>query len=103
MRLAFILLTVVAIAGCNSSDVQARGDRLATDLQEAFPDKISAISFENAPPLDPPTLFIDVDPPMEPDDEKAFLCEAIKGQIDAAGGGIDATTSYGWSIGTDCP
>jgi hypothetical protein len=60
------------------------------------------IGFEFAPPLDPATLFIDLDPSMNPEGQRRFLCDQIKPRVEAAGGGIDATVSFGWSIG-ECP
>lgn len=31
-----------------------------------------------------------------------FLCVRIKPIVDAAGGGIDAVTTYGWSMAKEC-
>ena len=100
MRLSLTLLMVLVVSACG--DDQERGDRLVAELQAAFPDQISAVSFEYNF-LDPPLLFIEIDPPMEPEAERRFLCDQLTPRIRAAGGDIDATTSYGWYMSEECP
>lgn len=76
---------------------------LANELQASFPAEINSVSFENAPPLDPPTLFIDMAPGMSPADELTFLCSSIGPEVAAVDARIDATTTYGYYLQTDCP
>jgi hypothetical protein len=60
MKAIPVLIGVLAIGGCGG--VQERGNRLARELPAAFPEQISAVSFENAPPLAAPTLVIQTRP-----------------------------------------
>jgi len=92
---------MVVVSGCGG-DVQERGARLTAELPASFPDQISAVSFEYNF-LDPPVLYIDIEPPMEPEAERRFLCDEVMPRIEEAGGDIDATTSYGWYMSEECP
>ena len=93
----------IVVGGCLGSapDPGAAGEQLAKDLPAAFPSQIVGTEFENNPPLDPPTLFIDVSGAMSPDEQLRFLCEEIVPAIDRTGASIPATVSYGWST-EDC-
>jgi hypothetical protein len=75
---------------------------LADQLEAAFPADIVSVAFENAPPLDPPTLFIDMTPGKSPADELRFLCSSVRPQVDAVDSRIEATTTYGYYLRTDC-
>jgi hypothetical protein len=97
-----LLLALLGLGGC-SQGAQSRGDRLTVDLKAAYPDQIVAIGFEFAPPLDPAMLFIDLAPSMNPEAQRRFLCDEIRPRVEAAGGGIDATVSYGWYMSEECP
>lgn len=77
-------------------------DNLTRELQETFPSQIASVVYENAPPLDPPTLFIDIAPGISPQDELDFLCNSVKPRVDAVNVAIEATTTYGYYLGTDC-
>lgn len=102
MKVAFLSLAILAIAGCGAVSVQERGDRLARELPATFPDQIVEVSFENAPQIPTPTLFIGMSPAMSSEVVRHFLCVRIKPIVDAAGGGIDAVTTYGWSMAKEC-
>jgi hypothetical protein len=80
---------------------QAAGDRLVQELPRAYPEQISAVSFENNPLMDPATLFIDVAPSMDPDQQLHFLCDEIMPRVSATKAAIGVTVSYGW-WDTDC-
>ena len=54
----FALSACLLVAGCYQGAEEA-GYRLERELPEEYPDQIEAVSFEFAPPLDPPNLFID--------------------------------------------
>jgi len=86
---------VAVIVGC-SSNVQTVGERLARELPSLYPKQVTAVAFENAPPLDPPTLFVDLAPSMDASAQLAFLCNELQPRVQAVGGGIDVTVSYGW-------
>jgi hypothetical protein len=100
-RLLLTLFTCSVLIGC-AANVQSAGEKLASDLPLLYPDQIEALEFENNPPLDPATLFIDLHPSMEGDAQLRFLCDEIRPRVVAAGGGIDVTVSYGWHS-SDCP
>jgi hypothetical protein len=101
-RLPLTLLTLLFIAGCGAGNVQERGNLLVTELEAAFPDRIAAVTFEYNF-LDPPQLFVDIGPAMEPEEERRFLCDELRPRIQAVGGDIDATTTYGWYLSEECP
>ena len=61
-----------------------------------FPDEITAIAFENNPPLDPPAIFIDLAPSMTPEQQLDFLCTKVLPKIRSLDDAISATVSYGW-------
>jgi hypothetical protein len=82
------------LAGC--SNAQEVGDRLAQELPQAYPGQIRAIAFENNPPIDPPTLFIDLAPSMDPDQQLRFLCDEVVPRVRATNTAIAVTVSYGW-------
>jgi hypothetical protein len=96
MKVVVALAALLVIAACIDGIV-SRGRDLANDLPDAFPDRITAVSFDT----DDNILFIDV-VPMDPEVEKRFLCEEIKPKVDASDIRIDASTSYGWEL-RDCP
>ena len=73
---AAVALCSIALAGCQT-DHQAAGDRLVRDLSAKYPGQINAIEFKYAPPLDPPTLYIDLDASMDPQAQRRFLCEVL--------------------------
>jgi hypothetical protein len=86
----------MVIAGC--SDPQAAGDSLVRDLPLVYASQITGIEFENHPPLDPPTLFIDLAPSMTPDQQLRFLCDELMVRVKATGSNIAVTTyPYGWN------
>ena len=86
----------MAIVGC--SDSQAAGDKLVQDLSQVYPDQITAIEFENQPPLDPPTLFIDLATSMTPDQQLRFVCDEVIPRVRAASGSIGVSSGpYGWN------
>ena len=97
-RKAWLALTVgLGLAACAPAPVpQEAGDALIVELQEAYPIEISAITFENSPPLDPPTFFIDLDPDMTPEAQLAFLCGEVVPRIRATGHDIAVTVTHGW-------
>ncbi len=102
MKLAILSFAVLATAGCGSGTVQERGVRIARELRATFPDQIVEVSFENAPQVSTPTLFVGMSPAMSSEVVRHFLCVQIKPIVDAAGGGIDAVTTYGWSMIEEC-
>jgi hypothetical protein len=86
----------ILIAGC--SDPQAAGDALVRDLRQVYPGQITGIEFENHPPLDPPTLFIDLAPSMTSDQQLRFLCDEVMARVKATGSNIAVTSyPYGWN------
>jgi hypothetical protein len=100
---AVIVLMLVGLVGLTVaaqfswSDTQQAGDQLAQGLRRDYPAQVMAVSFENSPPLDPPTLFIDLAPSMSPQQELRFLCDEIVPRIRATKASIAATVSYGWT------
>jgi hypothetical protein len=87
---------LVSVAACGVS--QARGDQLASQLEAAFPDRITGVGYDT----DDTVLFIDV-VPMDAEVERRFLCEEINAWIKAYAGSVTASTSYGWWLSEDCP
>ena len=61
----------------------AEMQQLVDELDTAYPDGIEAIDFENALPLDPPAVFIDVNPAMTLEEERAFVCGQVRPRVDA--------------------
>jgi hypothetical protein len=100
---ALVIGFSLLLVGCQSAtDVHAAGQRLAQSLPSELPGRIVAIDFEYNPPLDPPTLFIDLQADMTPEAQLALLCDEIAPRVRATNSDIDATVSYGWHI-EDCP
>lgn len=93
----------VLLAACRSGPTNAEMERLKQDLASSFPAQIKSVAYENAPPLDPPTLFIDMQPNISTDDELAFLCDLVGPKVNAVNVDIEATTTYGYYLRTDCP
>jgi hypothetical protein len=87
------------LLGCTNP--QAAGDRLVQELPKAYPEQILAVSFENNPPMDPATLFIDLAPSIDPDQQLRFLCDEIMPRVLATKAAVGVTVSYGW-WDTDC-
>ena len=83
------------MAAC--SNPQAAGDRLLRELPSAYPSQITGIGFENNPPMDPPTLFIDLAPTTDPTAQLRFLCDEVMPRVNVASSRIAVTVSYGWS------
>lgn len=100
-RVLILAATVSSIAACQVDHGPA-GNRLARELAAKFPDQVEAIEFQYSPPLDPPTLFIDLDPSMSPEDQQQFLCDVLAPEIAAVDREIAATVTYGW-WSDDCP
>jgi hypothetical protein len=65
-------LRLPVLAGCYVGAEEA-GRKLEHELPEQYPDQIEAASFEFAPPLDPPNIFIDFAPSMSLDEQQQFL------------------------------
>lgn len=95
MKVALALAMLLIVGAC-SDGIASRGRGLAADLPVAYPDRITAVSFDT----DDNILHIDV-VPMDPEVEKSFLCDEIKPRVDASDVRIDASTSYGWQL-LDC-
>jgi hypothetical protein len=47
--------------------------------------------------MDPATLFIDLAPSMDPDQQLRFLCDEVTPRVKAAKAAIAVTVSYGWT------
>ena len=77
-------------------------ERLVAELDAAYPDEIDAISYENALPLDPPALFIDLDRAMTVESEHAFICGDVRARVDAVDSRIVIFGS-GITDPDDCP
>jgi hypothetical protein len=92
------LLLALVVSGCGlaATDHDAAGRRLEAELIATYPDEVVAVSFENRPPLDPPTLFIDLDPGMDPDAQLRFLCDQLWPHVRSVDAAIGVTVSYGW-------
>ena len=73
------LLTLLLLVGCTSRgvDQQAAGDILVREFRATYPEQIRAIGFEYSPPLDPPTLYVDLEPAMSLASQRAFLCGTL--------------------------
>jgi hypothetical protein len=96
-----LLVFAFVLGGCRAAPSDAALAGLTRDLQEAFPDRITAISVKNAPPLDPPTIFVDTAPGMSRTEEVDWLCSLVKPRVDAIDNRIDVETTRG-SLRTDC-
>lgn len=90
------------LAACKAEPTVPEMSALANQLEAAYPAVVASVSFENAPPLDPPTLFIDVKPGTAPNAELSFLCAEVRPLVDAVDPRIEATTTYGYYLRTDC-
>jgi hypothetical protein len=91
-----LLLLAIALVGCRQPDVQAIGDRLAEQLKDDFQTQIVAIAFENSPPLDPPTLWIDLSPSLDLEAQRRFVCDVVWPRVTAeAGMSITTITTVG--------
>ena len=97
-----LLGLALSLAACRAGPTDAMMSTLADQLEAAFPATIRSVSVENAPPLDPPTLFIDMAPGLSPAEELTFLCTSVGPQVDAVDRRIEATTTYGYYLRTDC-
>jgi hypothetical protein len=97
-----LLLALVALAGCRAGPTDSAMEALTRELDEAFPNEIAAISFENAPPLDPPTIFVDTKPDITREETVAWLCVSVRPRVDAVDSRIDVFTTYG-DLRIDCP
>lgn len=75
--------------------------QLVRDLDAMYPNEIAEIDYENALPMDPPTLFIDVDRAMTRDAELRFICDQVKVKVDAVDRRIDVFSS-GVTGSEDC-
>jgi hypothetical protein len=65
-------------------------------LLSKYPQEIVAVAFENVPPVDPPTIFVDLDPSMDPAAQLRFLCDQLWPVVRQVDPGIGVTVSYGW-------
>ena len=99
---AVLMALVLTIAGCRAGPTDASMAELTRALKEQFPEVIVAISFENAPPLDPPTIFIDTDPALGRVDEVSWLCTLVKPRVDDLDATIEVESTNA-SLRTDCP
>jgi hypothetical protein len=66
----------------------AQMDGLIHDLQVAYPEQITGVSYENSL-LDPPTIFLDVAESMSREDERRLICVEVKPKVDAVSDLID--------------
>lgn len=96
-----LLVSIVALAGCRAAPTDAQMTALTQDLRQAFPSQIVAISFENAPPLDPPTIFIDTSPSQTREAEIDWLCNLVRPRVDAVDRRIEVESTQG-SMRGDC-
>lgn len=96
-----LLASLLGLASCGAGPTDDQMTALTLDLQEAFQNEIIAISFENAPPLDPPTIFIDTSPSLTKEAELDWLCNLVGPRVDALDRGIDVETTQG-SLRGDC-
>jgi hypothetical protein len=81
------LCACLMLAGCYVGAEEA-GRRLERELPQRYPDQIAAASFEFAPPLDPPNIFIDFVPSMSLAEQQRFLCEELFPLVKAAYSGM---------------
>jgi hypothetical protein len=81
------LCACLVLAGCYAGAEEA-GRRLERDLPQRYPDQIAGASFEFAPPLDPPNIFIDFVPSMSLAEQQRFLCEELFPLVKAAYSGM---------------
>jgi len=77
-------------------------ERLVAELDAAYPDEIEAIGYENALPLNPPALFIDLDRAMTVEIERAFICRDVRARVDVVDSRIVIFGS-GITDPDDCP
>jgi hypothetical protein len=94
-RALISICLLISVAACGIS--RERGDQLATQLEAAFPDRITGVGYDT----DDTVLFID-NVAMDPEVEKRFLCDEIGPWVETHGGNVTASTSYGWWL-SDCP
>lgn len=74
MCIALLLILVGCRGGSSNQAVAA----LANGLGSTFPNQIAYVDWENAPPLDPPTILIDFEPGLSDAELLGLLCEEIK-------------------------
>jgi hypothetical protein len=94
------LLVGSLVLGCGA-DVQTAGEKLERDLPRTFPGRVADVVFENSPPLDPPTLWVEVDPAMSPEEQRVFLCSELAPHVSEMHDEILVTVNYGW-WSSDC-
>ena len=95
---AFGVLLALELRSTFGGPTDATMERLVAELDIAYPDEIKSIDYENAPPLDPAIIFIDVPRAMTHEAELAFICDQVKVRVDAADSRIDiwSTTVGSW-------
>jgi hypothetical protein len=98
--LAFGVLLAVDLRATFGGPTDGTMERLVAELDAAYPEEVAAIDYENAPPLDPATLFIDVQRSMSHEAELTFICEQINPRVDAVDSRIDISSST--VSGSDC-
>ena len=108
-RGALVALAIVVLAA-SSALILSSGQvgvsdsamsKLVEDLRTTFPDQIDAIDFENAPPLDPPTIFIDFDQGSDDTTLLRLLCDDVKPRVLAVDRSIDVFAD-GWTLSGSC-
>jgi hypothetical protein len=97
-----LILLSLLLSACRAGPSDAQISALADQLETSFPALVASVSYEYAPPLDPPTLFIDMAPGVSTGAELSFLCANVGPLVDAVDDRIDATTTYGYYLRTDC-
>lgn len=95
---AFGVLLVLEIRSTFGGPTDETMEQIVAELDAAYPDEIKTIDYENALPLDPPTIFIDVPRAMTLEAELAFICGQVKPRVDAVDSRIDIWSSSvgGW-------
>ncbi len=93
--------STLVLCSCQEGVSDSELSKLVVDLRASFPDQIDAIDFENAPPLDPPTIFIDLDQGLDATTLLRLLCDDIKPRVVAVDRSIDVFAD-GWTLSGNC-
>jgi hypothetical protein len=95
------LVLLATLAGCRAGPSDQAVAALAVQLKEAFPNQIETTAWENAPPMDPPLIYVEFKAGQPDAELVALLCEEIKPRVIAVHPDIEVFAD-GWSLSENC-